>query len=613
MCQNIINSFLDLKLVVRYTANMNFHTSKLQLFYKILIILVIVAVLIAAVLQYLDHKEKIESRIQRAYEEYSSVIYRITASAFDPYTFFLKLSYKPLSLQDEDEWKLYIRKFLDLYSSSKEFPYISSIGYGNSPDFKNFVEYDRLIDQWQRNESISSQLEQIYAAAQKENPKTDTHFFQHESNDLLSTFFQRVNPDAPLYLTLTLDTSVLYASVIIPGIKELLQKYDIQVILKESLTKTQLESLGSPQEFSYTFSVFNLFKLRTDRFEWLIPLPKKIVDSRGIVKYEKNMFSKDQVRTSLPTSRIISSEKDIYACISIQEEGKSVFAGLEQELIINWLMGLLLLLSVGAAFILLLLQLIKIQQQRDREKEFVASITHELKTPLTIIQSASDNLMRGAVPEEKLIRYGEHLSEQTKRLTTMVEEILLFSQLGNRPKKSAILTLIDPRKLVADICTNLNTLQDGNPIIMDVTSLPQAAMLDSESLALIVRNLLMNALTHAYTTRKSGNVRFSAWLKIPNKLVFSVEDDGAGISGSEQRKIFQPFYRTRISREQQKRGSGLGLFLALKKAKIMQGALTLTSPYIRKSGEKSAGCRFVFQVPYITPSQEKNSKELRNE
>ena len=609
MRQNIINSFLDLKLVVRYTAYMNFHRSKLQFFYKILIILVIVFVLTAAVLQYLDHKEKIESRIQLTYEEYRSVIYRISASAFDPYTTFLKLTYKPLSFQDEEEWKLYIRKFLDFYSLSKEFSYISSIGYGNSPDFKDFIEYDRLTDQWQSDENISSQLEQIYAAALKENKKTDTHFFQHDSDDMLYTFFQRVNPEAPLYLTLTLDTVLLYDTVIIPGIRDLFGDNEVQVIDKESLTKNQLESLNSLQEFSYTFSISNLFKLRTDRFEWLIPLPKKIVGSRDVVKYEKSMLSKEQVRPALSTSRIMASEKDIYSFISIQEQGKSVFAELEQELIVNWLMGLLLLLSIGAAFILLLLQLIKIQQQRDREKEFVASITHELKTPLTIIQSAADNLIRGAVPEEKLIRYGEHLSEQTKRLTNMVEEILMFSQLGNRPKKGAILTLVDPQQLAVNICTNLNTLQDGNPISMDVSSLPQAAMLDSESLALIVRNLLMNALTHAYTNEKSGDVRFSAWLKIPNKLVFSVEDDGAGIAGSEQRKIFQPFYRTRISREQQKRGSGLGLFLTSKKAKMMQSSLTIKSPYIRKSGEKSAGCRFILQVPYIEPSHETDSKD----
>jgi signal transduction histidine kinase len=610
MCQNIINSFLDLKLVVRYTANMSFHTAKLQFFYKILIIVVIVVVSIAAVLQYLDHKEKIESRIQLTYEEYRSVIYRIAASAFDPYTTFLKLTYKPLSFQDEDEWRLYIRKFLDSYSLSKEFSYISSIGYGNSPDFKDFVEYDRLTDQWQSDGSIASQLERVLAAAQKENQKPNTLFFQHDSDDMLYTFFQRVNPDIPLYLTLTLDTVLLYDTVIIPGIRELFREFEIQVTAKEDLPEKQQKSLETLPDFSYTFSASNLFKLRTDRFEWLIPLPKKVAGSRGIVKYEKSTFPKEQVQAALTASRLIASEKDIYSFISIQEEGQSVFAGLEQELIINWLMGLLLLLSIGAAFILLLLQLIKIQQQRDREKEFVASITHELKTPLTIIQSASDNLIRGAVPEKKLIRYGEHLGEQTKRLTNMVEEILMFSQLENRPKKNAILTLVNPQKLTVDICTNLNTLQDGNPISMKVSSLPQAAMLDSESLALIIRNLLMNALIHAYTNEKSGDVRFSAWLKIPNKLVFSVEDDGAGIAGSEQRKIFQPFYRTKVSRDQQKSGSGLGLFLASKKAKMMQSSLTINSPYIRKSGEKSAGCRFILQVPYIAPSQETDSKDL---
>jgi signal transduction histidine kinase len=77
-----------------------------------------------------------------------------------------------------------------------------------------------------------------------------------------------------------------------------------------------------------------------------------------------------------------------------------------------------------------------------------------------------------------------------------------------------------------------------------------------------------------------------------------VEDDGRGIAPSESRRIFEPFYRDRVSRENHEKGSGLGLFLAAGKARIAGGTIRLESPYHRIDGTKRPGCRFSAELPF---------------
>ena len=72
-------------------------------------------------------------------------------------------------------------------------------------------------------------------------------------------------------------------------------------------------------------------------------------------------------------------------------------------------------------------QLQKTANLRKKEKAFVASVTHELRTPLTVIRSAADNLARGIVPAEKLKIYSDLIIDNSSRLGTMIEEILLYS------------------------------------------------------------------------------------------------------------------------------------------------------------------------------------------
>ncbi len=582
--------------------------------YKILIAVIAAVVLISAAVRYQNLKERIESKILITYNEISSSINRITATAFDPYIIFLKLNSDPLYQQNAQYQQTYIEKFLELSASYQNIPYVTAVGFSNSPELDDYREFTIAAQQWGTDtykvNLLKNNLHIIPYDQKADQKKPLIQFLPDPSNNSAQIFYQTGESEKDFFLTLTVDISILYDKVIIPQIEALYKDYEFTFIPGSTITQSQLDSITRSDDSSYSFTIANLCSNSGSRAEWLIPLPKQVFNFYPYRNTDE-FPEKEKYRIKEYLFETVSTLEDLYLLVAIQTNGESIFSVIEHEMASNWLMGeFLLLLSIGSAFIILLLQLSKIQQQRFREKEFVASITHELKTPLTIIQSAAENLKRGVVPEERLITYGQHLGEQTKRLTNMIDEILLYSQLESKNLTKAPLSVVNPQQIVNTITADLRGLKKEISIHLDITSLPNKAMMDGESLAVILRNLLVNALLHAYPAGKSGKIKVSAWLKIPNKLVFSIEDDGAGIPGPDLHRIFQPFYRSRRSREQQISGSGLGLFLASKKAKIMHGSLHLTSPYLRKSGEKSSGCRFVLQIPYTAPDGSKNSGGL---
>jgi signal transduction histidine kinase len=85
---------------------------------------------------------------------------------------------------------------------------------------------------------------------------------------------------------------------------------------------------------------------------------------------------------------------------------------------------------------------------------------------------------------------------------------------------------------------------------------------------------------------------------VPDRLELTVDDDGRGISAKEAKKVFEPFYRDLVSRANQEKGSGLGLFLAQRQARRMGGDLKLESPWRRLDGSRRSGCRFQTVVPF---------------
>ncbi|MDC7232686.1 MAG: HAMP domain-containing sensor histidine kinase [Spirochaetales bacterium] len=429
--------------------------------------------------------------------------------------------------------------------------------------------------------------------------------------------------------------------------KQMMEEYYIKPALEESLAQYTLEwKMLNREEFktdiakqksgNYPFKPFQtlLRKDHGEHIKLILPLPDHLNSRRPFIPGEE----KEDSPSPDPEDNFVRGDRFLFPAdpdgIPFPEDSRSLVIGgkglpyygsLEKRTALNWLMSQLIFLGIILTFLQLVLQLKRTKEIRSREKEFVASMTHELRTPLTVIQSAADNLSKGIVSEDRVIRYGKMMKDQTRRLSTMIEEILLFSSLEGKEIRKIPAVEMNLTGLVADMKARFTDMaaEQNTGISWDVEGLPSSVYSYPEETGLILSNLISNAVNHSHPSKKTTelketagvlkgeealpDIRVSIRYLVSGKLRLTVEDRGPGIPIPEQRKIFDPFYRSLISREQQTRGSGLGLFIARKKAQLIKGSLTLESPYKLLNGEKIRGCRFILDVPAQIINREENS------
>jgi len=284
----------------------------------------------------------------------------------------------------------------------------------------------------------------------------------------------------------------------------------------------------------------------------------------------------------------------------IVESPGSSRGSVERRLAFNWIVSVLLLVGLCIAFAQAVVQKHKLGIVSQREREFVASVTHELRTPVTAIRSAADNMRRGLVGLERMAAYGEMIHAQSLRLGSMIEEVLLFSQVEGGTAQTPPLASVRAEAIVAELQPPLDAIarSEGIRVEWDFGSLPREFRYDAETLRLILSNLVTNALYHAYPDGEKGEVRVFGKARLPDLLQFFVEDDGRGIARQEGALVFEPFYRDETSRSLHEKGSGLGLFVARRRARLLGGDLRLESPYERMDGMRRAGCRFTLEIPF---------------
>lgn len=272
---------------------------------------------------------------------------------------------------------------------------------------------------------------------------------------------------------------------------------------------------------------------------------------------------------------------------------------MERRLAVNWFLGNLLLIGVWFAFVQAVVQRRRLGLMRQREREFVASVTHELRTPLTVIVSAADNLQSGLVKGGRVAEYGKLIAGQSERLGAMIEEVLLYSRVEGKEPEAPTLSPTGPARLEAELRGPLEELARGagSSLDWDVSELPSTFMGDSAGIGLVVSNLVANAAFHAYEKGSGGAIRVRGKHGASGHLLISVEDDGRGIPRSEASLVFEPFYRDEATRRRREKGTGLGLFLARRKARSLGGELRLESPYRRADGTRAQGCRFTLELP----------------
>ncbi len=236
-------------------------------------------------------------------------------------------------------------------------------------------------------------------------------------------------------------------------------------------------------------------------------------------------------------------------------------------------------LLLGLSMAMLALTTRRAQQLADKEINFVAAVSHELRTPLAVISSAADNLADGVVRgEEQLMRYGATIQEQSRQLSDLVEQILLFAATRKGGSNYALSSLA-----VADIVDNAlrNTggliRHEGVRVEQHVPEdLPPVAG-DPTALSQILQNLITNAVKYGGREKWIGINAAVVNGASAKEVEISIQDRGIGIEQHELSRIFEPFYRSPGVTSAQIHGTGLGLPLARSIAEAMGGRLGVRS------------------------------------
>ncbi len=231
----------------------------------------------------------------------------------------------------------------------------------------------------------------------------------------------------------------------------------------------------------------------------------------------------------------------------------------------------------------------KLAEASKMKSEFINIVSHQLRSPLTNLKWGIEFLTSDEfrMPREKKEEYYGSLRENTSRMVELVDDLLIVSRIerGSLPVRKERFSLenmtkdlIERFKLVAE-ASNVKIKYHSSDDVPDVYA-------DPSQIKIVVENLIDNAVRYS-----DGKGYVDIWLEEKKKaLLFKIKDTGVGIPESDQKHIFEKFFRARNISRKDTRGSGLGLFVCKSIIERAGGKIWLES----KLGK---GTAFYFTLP----------------
>jgi signal transduction histidine kinase/tetratricopeptide (TPR) repeat protein len=224
---------------------------------------------------------------------------------------------------------------------------------------------------------------------------------------------------------------------------------------------------------------------------------------------------------------------------------------------------------------------------------FVSTVSHEFRSPLTGIRQLGEMLLDGRVrSEEKQRGYYRLIVQESRRLGRLVENILDFSRMeeGRKEYRFAPLnTSIWLRRLVEDFQSEL--VEKGISIVSQIPDELPPLTGDAEALGCAVHNLLDNAVKYSPASK-------TVWFDVKTEdgsIAIAVRDEGAGVSEQDQRHIFEKFYRVDGEISRKIKGAGLGLSL-------VRHIVTAHGGHVECASRLGEGSTFTIRLPVAPPA-----------
>jgi two-component system phosphate regulon sensor histidine kinase PhoR len=233
------------------------------------------------------------------------------------------------------------------------------------------------------------------------------------------------------------------------------------------------------------------------------------------------------------------------------------------------------------------------------KSDFIANVSHELKTPLSLIRMFGEMVATGRHKGEEAAReYGGIITRESERLSHLIDNVLDFSRLerGKASYHFAEGNLAEVVERALDVC-RYRLEREKMKLAVDIAPNLPAVRMDENEMTLVVLNLVDNAIKHA---ADGGRVAVTV-ARASGFVTLAVRDFGPGIAREEHPRVFERFYRSQSTRERNVRGSGIGLALVKHIAEAHGGRVTVQSP-VSDTPDDVRGSIFKVFVPAPVPA-----------
>jgi signal transduction histidine kinase len=204
------------------------------------------------------------------------------------------------------------------------------------------------------------------------------------------------------------------------------------------------------------------------------------------------------------------------------------------------------------------------------QNNFLLSVTHELKTPLTAMKLYMETLLKRTMNPEQITLIAENSLNETQRLQEQVEKLLLSAQLDSR-KYELEKQHLNLSELINELVINYNKPRQEKDKIKAFIEDQIIIYADASAIEMILNNLLSNAAKYG-----GENPSIEISLKvIQSQIILRVSDQGIGISDLDKKMLFNKFYRVGDEQTRKTKGTGLGLFIAKHLVNMHKGKLSV--------------------------------------
>lgn len=229
----------------------------------------------------------------------------------------------------------------------------------------------------------------------------------------------------------------------------------------------------------------------------------------------------------------------------------------------------------------------ELNDMEEYERKFIANISHDFRSPLTSIKGYVEAMMDGTIPVEFQEKYFNIVLFETERLKKLTEELLTLNSFGSKRGMLDISTF-DINAVIKNTVATFEGRCTKHRIFIQLLfeSKQQMVTADMGKIQQVIYNLLDNAIKFS---NDDSSIEIETTLKY-EKVFISVKDHGIGIPKDSQKKVWERFYKTDISRGKDKRGTGLGLA-------IVKEIIQTHGEHINVISTEGVGTEFTFSLP----------------